>query len=120
MATKTTLTWEQFLAAGKPDERWEYVDGEVRFMSPTGGKHALEISQIAVVAAAFSAANPVWVSLATDAAFTLNVKASCPLKSWLPVYVNVPCAVSSCSVPDEGCATVAKPSVVCGSEAAWT
>jgi Uma2 family endonuclease len=25
MATKTTLTWEQFLAAGKPGQRWEYI-----------------------------------------------------------------------------------------------
>ncbi len=71
MATKTALTWEQFLAAGKPDQRWEYIDGEVRFMSPTGGKHGLVISQIAVAAAAFSAANPEWVSLATDVAFTM-------------------------------------------------
>ena len=23
MATKPALTWEQFLAAGKPDRRWE-------------------------------------------------------------------------------------------------
>jgi Uma2 family endonuclease len=71
MATKTALTWEQFLAAGKPDQRWEYVDGEVHFMSPAGGEHGLVISQIAVVAAAFSTAHPEWVSLATDVAFTM-------------------------------------------------
>jgi len=29
METKTGLTWGLFLAAGKPDQRWEYVDGEV-------------------------------------------------------------------------------------------
>jgi Uma2 family endonuclease len=71
MATKTALTWEQFLATGKPDQRWEYVDGEVRFTSPTGGRHGLVISHIAVAAGAFSAANPEWVSLATDVTFTM-------------------------------------------------
>ena len=40
MTTKTALTWEQFLAAGKPGQRWEYIDGQVRFMSPTGFEHA--------------------------------------------------------------------------------
>lgn len=71
MATKTALTWEQFLAAGKPDQRWEYLDGEVRFMSPTGGKHGLAINQIAVATAAFVGANPEWASLGTDVAFTM-------------------------------------------------
>jgi len=27
MATKTALTWAEFLAAGKEGQRWEYVDG---------------------------------------------------------------------------------------------
>ena len=35
MATKTTLSWQEFLAAGKLDQRWEYVDGEVKLMSPS-------------------------------------------------------------------------------------
>jgi len=30
MATKTTLTWEQFLAAGKPGQRWEYTWLEIQ------------------------------------------------------------------------------------------
>lgn len=38
-ATKTALSWEDFLAAGKPGQRWEYVDGEVQLMSPTGFEH---------------------------------------------------------------------------------
>jgi Uma2 family endonuclease len=37
MATKTALTWEEFLAAGKEGQFWEYVDGEVKFMSPHMG-----------------------------------------------------------------------------------
>ena len=53
MATKTALTWEQVLASGKPDQRWEYVDGEVRFKSPTGARHGVLIHQIAMASAAF-------------------------------------------------------------------
>ena len=37
MATKTALTWEQFLAAGKPGQRWEYIDGEVPLALNTAG-----------------------------------------------------------------------------------
>jgi Uma2 family endonuclease len=44
--TKTALTWEEFLAAGKPGQRWEYINGEVRFMSPNGGQHGLFIHKI--------------------------------------------------------------------------
>ena len=71
IGTKTALTWEQFLAAGKPDQRWEYVEGEVRFMSPTGFEHGLTIRQISVAAEKFVAGNPEWVSVGTDVAFTM-------------------------------------------------
>ncbi len=71
MATKTALRWEEFLAAGGPDQRREYVDGEVRFMSPSGARHGMMVHQIAVAAGAFVRANPAWVSLATDVAFTM-------------------------------------------------
>ena len=50
MGTKTALAWEEFLAAGKPDERWEYMDGEVVFMSPTGARHGLVIPEISAKA----------------------------------------------------------------------
>lgn len=71
MATKAALTWEQFLAAGKPDQRWECVDGKVKLMSPTGARHGLVIHQIAMAAATFVGAAPEWESLATDVAFTM-------------------------------------------------
>jgi len=72
MATKTALTWEQFLAAGKPGQRWEYVDGEVRFMSPSGFEHGQVVHLI-------SAALARWVELAeggvcvgSEVAFTID------------------------------------------------
>ncbi len=71
MGTKTGLTWEQFLAAGKPDQRWEYIDGEVRFMSPSGLRHGLKIQQIDAAVAKFVEANPAWVSVPTDVAFAM-------------------------------------------------
>ncbi len=71
MRTKTALTWEQFLAAGKPDRRWEYVEGEVKFMSPSGARHGMVIHEIALAAGVFVRANPQWVSLATDVTVTM-------------------------------------------------
>jgi Uma2 family endonuclease len=69
MATKTGLTWEQFLAAGKADQRWEYIDGEVRFMSPTGGEHGMTIHHISLALGALDADE--WVCFGADVAFTM-------------------------------------------------
>lgn len=71
MATKTTLSWREFLAAGKLDQRREYVDGEVKLMSPSGVRHGLMIRQISVAVERFVSTNPEWMSLATDVAFTM-------------------------------------------------
>jgi Uma2 family endonuclease len=71
MATKTALSWQEFLAAGKLDQRWEYVDGEVRLISPNGVRHGLMIQQISVAVERFVSANPERMSLATDVAFTM-------------------------------------------------
>jgi len=72
MATKAGLTWEQFLKAGKEWEHWEYVDGEVKFMSPAGMEHGFLISQIGVAAQRFASANIQWLSIATEVAFTMD------------------------------------------------
>jgi Uma2 family endonuclease len=67
--TKTALSWEDFLAAGKPDQRWEYIEGEVRFMSPTGGQHGVVIHEIGL---ALGTLNPQeWVCFGADVAFTM-------------------------------------------------
>ena len=71
MATKTALTWAEFLAAGKEGQRWEYVDGEVKFMSPSGFGHGLVIHDISVAAEKFVTANPGWVSVPTDVGFRM-------------------------------------------------
>ena len=73
MATKTALTWEQFLAAGKEGQRWEYVDGEVKFMSSPhmGGKHYPAVMEICRAANAYASGHPEWMSFHTDVAFTM-------------------------------------------------
>jgi Uma2 family endonuclease len=68
--TKAALSWEEFLEAGKPDQRWEYIDGEVRFMSPTGSRHGLLIHEIGF---ALGTLNPKqWVCFGADVAFTMT------------------------------------------------
>ncbi len=72
MATRTALTWEQFLAAGKEGQRWECVDGEVKFMSPhRGGLHALPVKRICREANEHETKHPEWIGFPTDVAFTL-------------------------------------------------
>ena len=69
MVTRAALTWEEFLSAGKPDQRWEYIDGEVRFMSPTGGEHGTIIHDISLALGALDRRE--WVCFGADVAFTL-------------------------------------------------
>ena len=71
MATKTVLTWEEFLAAGKPGQRWEYIDGEVRFMSPTGFEHGWVIHLIGRALASWEQLAQDWVCGGADIAFTM-------------------------------------------------
>ena len=73
MSTTTTLTWEEFLAAGKEGQRWEYVDGEVRFMSPhTGRDHYNVILKILEAAREYQKQHPEWMTVPTDMAFTMT------------------------------------------------
>lgn len=71
MATKTALTWGEFLAAGKPDQRWEYIDGEVRFMSPAGGRHGFVIHLISRALSDWEDLAGDWVCFGADVAFTM-------------------------------------------------
>lgn len=71
MATKTALTWEEFLAAGRPDQRWEYIDGEIEFMSPTGFEHGRIILEIGGLLRAWERPTGQWVCVGADVAFTM-------------------------------------------------
>jgi Uma2 family endonuclease len=69
----TTLSWEEFLAAGKEGQAWEYVDGEVKFISPHMGRgHVLAVKAIEKAANEFEANRSDWLSVPTDVTFTMS------------------------------------------------
>lgn len=73
MTTKSALTWEEFLTAGREGQSWEYVDGEVKFMSPhMGGEHFLAVKAIGKAADRYEIEHPQWLSVHTDVAFKMT------------------------------------------------
>ncbi len=71
MATKTTITWEEFLAAGEEGQRWEYVDGKVEFMSPVNLRHQAVISALIISFGEYRKLHPEWLCFPGDATFTM-------------------------------------------------
>jgi len=68
---KTRTSWEEFLAAGEEWQRWELVDGEVEFMSPTGMRHGRVILNLDVQLGAFGERHREWIGYGADTAFTI-------------------------------------------------
>jgi Uma2 family endonuclease len=71
MAVKTTITWEEFLAAGEEGQRWEWVDGEVEFMSPVNFRHEAFFMLLAGLLNRFCLAHPEWISFGSNCVFTM-------------------------------------------------
>jgi len=71
MATRTTLTWEEFLAAGEEWQRWEGVDGEVEFMSPVNFRHERFVIFLFECLARFCRTHPEWMAFGSNAVFTM-------------------------------------------------
>jgi Uma2 family endonuclease len=71
MATKMGISWEEFLAAGKEGQRWEYVDGEVLFKSPVGAPHGRVTMKLDHQLVNYTDAPPEWVGYGTDTTFVL-------------------------------------------------
>ena len=71
MATKTTLTWEEFLAAGEEGQRWEWVDGEVEFMSPVNLRHEQFLMFLIERLVRFCRAHSEWTCFASNGVFTM-------------------------------------------------
>jgi len=79
MGTKTGITWEEFLAAGKEGQRWECVDGEVVFMSPVFSPHGRVNFKLDQQLANYTDLHPEWVGYGTDTTFTMaNGNWRCP------------------------------------------
>jgi len=71
MATKTILSWEDFLAAGKEGHKSEWVDGEVIMMSPVNIRHELVLARLIAALVAFCGAHPEWLCVTSNAVFTM-------------------------------------------------
>src|SRR5271167_918805 len=71
MAIKTSITWEEFLAAGEEGQRWEWVDGEVEFMSPANLRHEAFLMLLAELLVRYCHAHPDWISFASNGVFTM-------------------------------------------------
>jgi Uma2 family endonuclease len=71
MATKTTLTWEEFLAAGEEWQRWEWVDGEVEFMSPVNLRHEAFLALLMELLVRYCRAHPEWICFTSNGVFTM-------------------------------------------------
>lgn len=71
MGVKTGITWEQFLAAGEEGQRWEYVDGEVEFMSPVNLRHQGMLYALIACFVEYRKQHPEWLCFPGDATFTM-------------------------------------------------
>src|SRR5271167_832280 len=72
MATKTTMTWDQFLVAGEEWQRWELVDGELEFMSPVNARHEYVLPILIAYLVGFCRAQPEWACFASNVVFTMT------------------------------------------------
>jgi len=71
MATKTLLSWEDFLAAGKEGHKSEWVDGEVIMMSPVNLWHEAILARLIASLVTFCNAHPEWLWFPSNGVFTM-------------------------------------------------
>ena len=71
MAIKTAITWEEFLAAGEEGQRWEWVDGEVEFMSPVNLRHEAFLALLMEFLVGYCRAHPDWICFTSNGVFTM-------------------------------------------------
>jgi|GEM_PF-598733 Uma2 family endonuclease len=72
MGTRATISWEEFLAAGKEDQRWEWVDGEIQFMSPVNLRHERVLAALIAYLFEYSRAHAGWICFASNCIFTMS------------------------------------------------
>lgn len=71
MQTGSAISWEEFLAAGNEGQRWEWVDGEVEFMSPVNLRHEYFLTRLIAYLAEFCNTHPEWMAFASNGVFTM-------------------------------------------------
>ena len=71
MATKTTITWEQFLAAGVERRKCEWVDEEIAQMAPANLRHAAILWRLLTFLTEYCRTHAEWLGFPSNAAFTM-------------------------------------------------
>jgi Uma2 family endonuclease len=71
MRAGTTITWEEFLTAGEEGQRWEWVDGEVEFMSPVNLRHEAFLAFLVEFLVRYTRAHPEWICFTSNGVFTM-------------------------------------------------
>jgi len=71
MATKTTITWEQFLAAGVEGQKCEWVDEEIVQMTPVNLRHEAILMRLNASLAEYCRSHAEWIGFSSNAAFTM-------------------------------------------------
>jgi Uma2 family endonuclease len=72
MRAGTTITWEEFLAAGEEGQRWEWVDGEVEFMSPVNLRHEAFLAYLVELLVRFCRTHTEWICFTSNGVFTMS------------------------------------------------
>ena len=72
MATRTTHTWEDFLAAGGEHQRWECVEGEIEFMSPASARHERFLPLLLAALVKYCQGHAEWTCFSSNVVFTLT------------------------------------------------
>ncbi len=71
MGTRTTITWEKFLAASIEGQKCEWVDGEVVQMSPVSLWHEDVLARLIEYLVEYCRAHPEWKWFPSNGAFTM-------------------------------------------------
>jgi Uma2 family endonuclease len=71
MATKTTISWEEFLTSGSEGQRWEWIDGEITHMTPVNFQHEMVLWRLIAYLVDYSRSHPDWICVPSNAVFTM-------------------------------------------------
>ena len=72
MGTRTAIRWEDFLAAGDSSRSWEWVDGEVCFMTPVNFRHEIALARVITCLVEYCRLHPEWMWVPSNAVFTMS------------------------------------------------
>ena len=72
MATKTTISWEEFLASGNEGQRWEWIDGEIAHMTPVNFRHEMILWRLMTYHVDYCRSHTDWICVPSNAVFTMS------------------------------------------------